>query len=84
LVQPVDWVSVDEGNWWLEVRCPECSARYDLLVPRACAEQFEHELDAAHAQLKARVDLFAAIRMTSWAEAFARALEAGAIQPMDF
>jgi hypothetical protein len=53
-------------------------------MQRPCAERLERMLDDASRQIKHRADRFAASRMAAWADAFATALEADAVQPMDF
>ena len=83
-VQLVSWEAVGEHRWWMFLRCAECGISREVTVSNAQAGAYDEELARgakAIARAAARADLE---RMAAEADAFARALEHGLVEPADF
>jgi hypothetical protein len=77
--------------WLVVVQCPNCWSAWRRAVSDAAMELFERALDgdrllieAAAEQLAYENERWKAERLAAEVAAFAAALDAGAIQPMDF
>jgi hypothetical protein len=81
---PTSWTEHDEAHWHIELRCGECTHRWDAVIHNDRAARYDIELNAdvsAIASVLARLDLE---RMARDAETFAAALARDLIEPADF
>jgi hypothetical protein len=83
-VNPVDWEPVDEGHWWMLLRCGECETWREVTVTNAIAQRFDVELDR-------RLDVIARTwnkidrqRMAAEMETIIGALRRGLLDAADF
>ncbi|HEX6714885.1 MAG TPA: hypothetical protein VF066_15950 [Thermoleophilaceae bacterium] len=84
LVYPIAWEQCPSDRWCLTLRCPECELTDFGAFEERALEAFELELDRGEAELAADLCLVVEANMTDVVTRFVRALEADAIQPMDF
>jgi hypothetical protein len=54
-VVPVDWEEGDDTHWWIRLRCGECGHAREVTVEDVVAQQFDHDLEARMATLRAAV-----------------------------
>jgi hypothetical protein len=83
-VVPVDWGERDAARWWLWLRCGECGAYREVVVPDADARRYEAALNRGVEEIGdtlRRIDL---TRMADEAEAFSKALELDVYDAGDF
>ena len=44
-VIPTDWAEQDGATWWIRLRCGECGASREVVVPHAAAQRYDHDLN---------------------------------------
>lgn len=84
LVQPTEWIHVDEQRWEVSLRCPECFALYDVTLEQDDVNQFSYQLEQGFQSLLDGIDKLDHESFQSRCETFIAALWAGGIYPMDF
>jgi len=84
LVYPTDWAPVDQRNWSVELRCPDCEWTGGGVFAQMVVDRFDEALDAGTEQLLTDLGLLTRANMEDGVERFTAALWAGDIQPEDF
>lgn len=83
-VHPVWWEAVDEGHWWIALRCGACGARAEQLVTNAVASRFDRDLDRALDEIFDEAERMRREILSTEADALAVALERDLIGVDDF
>ena len=84
LVYPVAWRSAPADHWEADLRCPNCELRETVKLEQAAAERFDEELKRGAERVKTDLGRLTEANMSAFCDRFAAALEADAIQPIDF
>ncbi|MGH2715773.1 MAG: hypothetical protein ACRDL0_05945 [Thermoleophilaceae bacterium] len=84
LVQPVEWEPADGDAWSVLLRCPECEVFQAGVYSQPELDTYDVELDRGEALLRVAYLQLSTENMAAEIDAFAHALEAGAILPEDF
>jgi hypothetical protein len=84
LVQPVEWQPADGDSWSVLLRCPECEVFQAGVYGQAELDAYDLELDRGEALLRVAYLQVSTENMATEIDAFAHALEAGAVLPEDF
>ncbi len=84
LVYPVDWEEAGARHWEVTLRCPSCEWSGTGVFEQAAVERFDEELDRGTEALVRDLRRLTRANMEDEIDLFVRALEADAIQPMDF
>jgi hypothetical protein len=84
LVQPVEWEPADGDAWSVLLRCPECEVFHAGVYGQAELDAYDLELDRGEALLRVAYMQVSTENMAAEIDAFAHALEAGALLPEDF
>jgi hypothetical protein len=84
LVQPVEWEPAGDGTWSVLLRCPECEVFQAGVYGQEELDAYDVELDRGEALLRVAYLQMSTENMAQEIDAFAHALEAGAILPEDF
>ena len=83
-VQPVRWFEQGEGQWHVDLRCPECEWWGRGAYAQAEVDRFDEELDRGGQELIEDLRCLTRSNMEDEADAFAMALESDSILPEDF
>jgi hypothetical protein len=83
-VNPVDWEPVDEGHWWMLLRCGACETFLDVTVDNDVARRFDVELDRRLHVIVRALQRLDRERMVAEVETLIGALRRGLIDPADF
>jgi hypothetical protein len=84
LVHPTDWEPTADDRRLVLLRCPECEWNGFGTFEHGAVDRLEREVDCGDAELATALSLLTRANMADLADRLARALEADAIQPMDF
>jgi DNA-directed RNA polymerase subunit RPC12/RpoP len=84
LVYPIDWERSGDAAWTLQLRCPECETRREVVLGRASVEQLNRELYHGAQAIAREAELMTRRNFEDEAERIVAALERDLIQPMDF
>ena len=84
LVYPVQWEEAGPESWHVLLRCPDCEWNESGIFPQAQCDRFDDELEAGTEALTKDFKRLVTANMAEEIERFVQALEADAIQPMDF
>ena len=84
LVYPVDWRRCGEAAWSLELRCPECETRREVILGRAAVEHFNRDLYHGAQTLAREAERLMRSNFEDEVERIVVALERDLILPMDF
>lgn len=84
LVYPTDWQEAGPDHWDVELRCPNCEWRGNGVFHQDLVESFDDELDRGIDVLLSDYRALVSSNMEDEIDRFARALDAGAILPVDF
>jgi len=84
LVYPVDWSELGRGSWEVSLRCPDCEWHHTGEYAQDVLDSFDEELDRGTEVLMRDLKQLARANMAEQVDRFVAALEADAIQPMDF
>jgi hypothetical protein len=84
LVYPTDWQEAGPDHWDVELRCPNCEWRGNGVFHQDVVESFDDELDRGIDVLLSDYRALVSSNMEDEIDRFARALDAGAILPVDF
>jgi hypothetical protein len=84
LVYPTDWQEAGPDHWEVDLRCPNCEWRGSGVFHQDIVESFDDELDRGIDVLLSDYRALVSSNMEDEIDRFARALDAGAILPVDF
>jgi hypothetical protein len=84
LVYPTDWEEEGPDKWYVELHCPNCDWTGGGIFEQDLLDEFDEELDRGMEELAADLGRLARANMAEDVDRFVAALEADAIQPMDF
>lgn len=84
LVYPVEWEEASATQWEVHLRCPNCLWEHTGVFDQATVDRFDEELDRGTEALVRDLRRLTRANMEDEIDLFVRALEADAIQPMDF
>jgi hypothetical protein len=84
LVYPTDWQEAGPEHWDVELRCPNCEWNGTGVFHQDVVEAFDDELDRGIDVLLSDYRALVSSNMEDEIDRFAKALDAGAILPVDF
>ena len=84
LVYPTGWDEVDDENWQVQLRCPDCEHLREGVFAQATVEAFDEQLDTGTDALTADYRRLCRANMAEEVERFTAALDSDAILPEDF
>lgn len=84
LVYPTDWQEAGPEHWEVELRCPNCEWTGTGVFSQDVVEAFDDELDRGIDVLLSDYRALVNSNMEDEIDRFAKALDAGAILPVDF
>jgi hypothetical protein len=84
LVYPTDWEEEGPDKWFVELHCPNCDWTGGGIFEQDLLDEFDGELDRGMEELAADLGRLARANMADDVDRFVAALNADAIQPMDF
>jgi hypothetical protein len=84
LVYPTEWEEADERHWQVTLRCPNCEQGETGIFTQDECDRFDDHLESGTEALTRDFKRLMAANMAEEIERFAAALDADAIQPMDF
>jgi hypothetical protein len=84
LVYPVQWEEASRDSWHILLRCPDCEWSESGVFPQAQCDRFDDELETGTDALSRDYKRLVTANMAEEVERFIHALDADAIQPMDF
>ena len=84
LVYPVQWEESGPDAWSILLRCPDCEWNESGVFPQAQCDRFDDELEAGTEALSRDFKRLVTANMAEEIERLIQALDADAIQPMDF
>jgi hypothetical protein len=84
LVQPLDFVPLATGSWYVELACPNCWWRHRGVHDQEAVDRFDKELARGESAIQVAIEQIVRSGQLEEVERFARALAADAILPMDF
>lgn len=83
-VSPLDCRSHDPGHLWILLRCGDCQAVSEAIVPNVLAEQLEEDLERGMVQIAEELERVERELMVHDVEVFVAALQHDLIEPVDF
>jgi hypothetical protein len=84
LVYPTTWEEADERHWSVSLRCPNCEHSEHGIFSQEECDRFDDHLEAGTDGLTRDFKRLMAANMADEIDRFVAALDADAIQPMDF
>ena len=84
LVYPTTWEEADESHWQVSLRCPNCEHFEQGVYSQDECDRFDDHLEAGTDALTRDFKRLMAANMAEEIDRFVAALDADAIQPMDF
>ena len=84
LVYPTTWEEADEAHWQVSLRCPNCEHFEQGVYSQDECDRFDDHLEAGTDALTRDFKRLMAANMAEEIDRFVAALDADAIQPMDF
>jgi hypothetical protein len=84
LVYPTTWEEADEHHWQVSLRCPNCEHYEQGVFSQDECDRFDDHLEAGTDALTRDFKRLMAANMAEEIDRFVAALDADAIQPMDF
>jgi hypothetical protein len=84
LVYPVQWEEAGPDSWHILLRCPDCEWNESGIFQQAQCDRFDDELETGTDALSRDFKRLVTANMAEEIERFIQALDADAIQPMDF
>jgi hypothetical protein len=84
LVYPTTWEEADEKHWSVSLRCPNCEHFEQGVFSQEECDRFDDHLEAGTDALTRDFKRLMAANMAEEIDRFVAALDADAIQPMDF
>jgi hypothetical protein len=84
LVQPTEWARVDDSEWRVTLRCPECYRGYDVSLTQDQVNEFSYLIEEGFRCLLEAVDRLDHEAFETECEAIIGALRSDNLFPMDF
>ena len=84
LVYPVHWDEAGSKSWNVTLRCPDCEWTEGGVFSQEQCDRFDDELESGTEALSRDFKRLVTANMAEEIERFIQALDADAIQPMDF
>ncbi len=84
LVYPVAWMAAPSELWSVDLRCPNCESKETVVLAQEAADRFDEELELGAETMMTDLERLSLANMADHVDRFVAALEAGAIDPMDF
>ena len=84
LVYPTTWEEADERHWSVSLRCPNCEHYEQGVFSQDECDRFDDHLESGTDALTRDFKRLMAANMAEEIDRFVTALDADAIQPMDF
>ena len=84
LVYPTTWEEADERHWSVSLRCPNCEWFEQGVYSQDECDRFDDHLESGTDALTRDFKRLMAANMAEEIDRFVAALDADAIQPMDF
>ena len=84
LVYPTTWEEADEKHWQVSLRCPNCEHFEQGIYSQDECDRFDDHLESGTDALTRDFKRLMAANMAEEIDRFVAALDADAIQPMDF
>jgi hypothetical protein len=84
LVYPITWEEADERHWSVSLRCPNCEYAEQGVFSQDECDRFDDHLESGTDALTRDFKRLMAANMAEEIDRFIAALDADAIQPMDF
>lgn len=84
LVHPAGCEESRADEWRVELRCPDCGNAETGVFDLGTLDQLDRELDRAESEIRADLARLVKANMVDYVSRFVAALNADAIQPMDF
>ena len=84
LVYPTTWEEADERHWSVSLRCPNCEHFEQGVFSQDECDRFDDHLESGTDALTRDFKRLMAANMAEEIDRFVEALDADAIQPMDF
>jgi hypothetical protein len=84
LVYPTTWEEADERHWSVSLRCPNCEFAEQGVFTQDECDRFDDHLESGTDALTRDFKRLMAANMAEEIDRFVAALDADAIQPMDF
>jgi hypothetical protein len=84
LVYPTTWEEADERHWSVTLRCPNCEYNEQGVFNQDECDRFDDHLESGTDALTRDFKRLMAANMADEIDRFVAALDADAIQPMDF
>jgi hypothetical protein len=84
LVYPTTWEEADERHWSVSLRCPNCEYAEQGVFSQDECDRFDDHLESGTDALTRDFKRLMAANMAEEIDRFIAALDADAIQPMDF
>lgn len=75
---------MDETQWQVSLRCPECFATYEMALSQDKVNQFSYTIEEGFQQLLEAVDELDHEAFETDCNVFIYALRSGNVYPMDF
>jgi hypothetical protein len=83
-VNPVRWITQEDGQRRVHLRCGACGLERDVVVTPTSAALLEAAHEARVAQIAQTLERLERDRMAAWADTFTQALERDLIDAADF
>lgn len=84
LIQPLEWIRLDEDQWTISVYCPECFQVSHIYCNTDQAHLFHNMLDEATRELAEAADMLDRQIFRESCDSFKQALQKDLITPLDF
>jgi hypothetical protein len=84
MVQPMQWFEQGNGNWHVDLRCPECEWGGEGSFGQDEVDAFDEELDRGAQRVLEDLRALTRTNMQDEADRFAAALASDSILPEDF
>lgn len=84
LVYPVEWDEAGRESWSVTLRCPSCEHSEIGVFAQSVVDSFDEQLDKGTEALIDDLEQLTRANMAEEIDRFCAALDAGAIEPMDF
>ena len=84
LVYPTGWHEADAEHWHVTLRCPSCERSESGTFSQETADRFDEELERGTEAMVRDLKRLTRANMAEEIDRFVAALDADAIQPMDF
>ncbi|MHB9148968.1 MAG: hypothetical protein ACYC33_02605 [Thermoleophilia bacterium] len=84
LVQPTEWARVDDSQWLVSVRCPECYRGYEVSLTQEQVKELSYVVEEGFRSLLEVIDQLDHEAFEGECETIIEALRSDNLYPMDF